>query len=136
MQYKAVKGFKDILPDKIGIWSKIETEAKRLFDLFGYKEIRVPVLEKAELFARGIGRDTDIVSKEMYTFQDRKGSCLAMRPEATASILRSFIEHKLYEGFSVWKLFTIGPMFRVLLFGPFQIILYLPYDLIYHHNTN
>ena len=112
MQYRAVKGFKDILPDKIGTWSKIECEAKRLFDLFGYKEIRVPVLEKAELFVRGIGRDTDIVSKEMYTFQDRKGSCLAMRPEATASILRAFIEHKLYEGFPVHKLFTIGPMFR------------------------
>jgi histidyl-tRNA synthetase len=112
LQYRAIKGFKDILPDKIGTWIKIESEARRLFDLFGYKEIRIPVLEKAELFVRGIGRDTDIVSKEMYTFQDRKGSYLAMRPEATASILRAFIEHKLYEGFSVQKLFTIGPMFR------------------------
>ena len=71
LQYKAVKGFKDILPDKIETWSKIETEAKRLFGLFGYKEIRIPILERPELFARGIGRDTDIVSKEMYTFQDK-----------------------------------------------------------------
>ncbi|HUU41422.1 MAG TPA: histidine--tRNA ligase [Desulfatiglandales bacterium] len=112
MQYKAVKGFKDTLPDKVETWGQIEFEAKRLFDLFGYKEIRVPVLERAELFARGIGRDTDIVSKEMYTFQDRKGTWLAMRPEATASILRAFIEHKMHEGFPVHKLFTIGPMFR------------------------
>ncbi len=112
MQYKAVKGFKDILPHQVGTWNRIESEAKRIFELFGYREIRIPVLEKAELFARGIGQDTDIVSKEMYTFQDRKGNYVAMRPEATASVLRAFIEHKLYEALAVHKLFTIGPMFR------------------------
>ena len=112
MLYKAVKGFKDILPHQVGTWNRVESEAKRIFELFGFKEIRVPVMEKAELFARGIGQDTDIVSKEMYTLKDRKGNNLAMRPEATASVLRAYIEHKLYDGFPVQKLFTIGPMFR------------------------
>ena len=112
MLYKAVKGFKDILPYQVGTWNRIESEAKRIFGLFGYREIRIPVLEKAELFARGIGQDTDIVSKEMYTLEDRKGNCLAMRPEATASVIRAYIEHKLYKGYPVQKLFTIGPMFR------------------------
>jgi len=112
LQYKAIRGFKDILPYQVGTWNRIESEAKRIFGLFGFKEIRIPLLEKAELFARGIGQDTDIVSKEMYTFQDRKGTYVAMRPEATASVLRAYIEHKLYEGHPVQKLFTIGPMFR------------------------
>jgi len=85
VQYKAVKGFKDILPYQVGTWNRIESEAKRIFELFGFNEIRIPVIEKAELFARGIGQDTDIVSKEMYTLKDRKGNFLAMRPEATAS---------------------------------------------------
>ncbi len=112
MQYKAVRGFKDILPHQVGTWNRAESEAKRIFGLFGFQEIRVPMIEKAELFARGIGQDTDIVSKEMYTFQDRKGTYVAMRPEATASVLRAYIEHKLYEVYPVQKLFTIGPMFR------------------------
>jgi len=112
LQYKAVKGFKDILPYQVGTWNRIESEAKRIFELFGYREIRIPVLEKAELFARGIGQDTDIVSKEMYTLKDRKGNYLAMRPEATASVMRAYIEHKLYNVYPIQKLFTIGPMFR------------------------
>lgn len=112
MQYKAIRGFKDILPHHVGTWNRIESEARRIFGLFGFKEIRIPLMEKAELFARGIGQDTDIVSKQMYTFQDRKGTYVAMRPEATASVLRAYIEHKLYEGYPVQNLFTIGPMFR------------------------
>lgn len=112
MQYSAVKGFKDILPDQVGVWNRIESEAKRVFELFGFREIRIPILEKADLFIRGIGEETDVVSKEMYTFQDRKGNYLAMRPEATASVLRAYIENKLFEGSSIQKLFTIGPMFR------------------------
>lgn len=112
MLYKAIKGFKDILPHQVGAWNRVESEAKRVFELFGYKEIRIPILEKAELFARGIGQDTDIVSKEMYTLKDRKGNNLAMRPEATASVLRAYIEHKMYESYPIQKLFTIGPMFR------------------------
>ena len=112
MQYKAVKGFKDILPRQVGTWNRIESEAKRIFELFGFNEIRIPVIEKAELFSRGIGQDTDIISKEMYTLKDRKGNFLAMRPEATASVIRAYIEHKLYNVYQVQKLFTIGPMFR------------------------
>jgi histidyl-tRNA synthetase len=112
VQYKAVKGFKDILPFQVETWNRVESEGRRIFELFGYQEIRVPILEKAELFARGIGQDTDIVSKEMYTLTDRRGAQLAMRPEATASILRAYIENKLYAGTPVQKLFTIGPMFR------------------------
>ena len=112
MHYKAVKGFKDILPSQVETWNRVESEGKRIFDLFGYQEIRIPMLEKAELFARGIGQDTDIVSKEMYTVSDRKGTQLAMRPEATASILRAYIENKLFDGSPVRKLFTMGPMFR------------------------
>jgi histidyl-tRNA synthetase len=112
VQYKAVKGFKDILPSQVQTWNRVESEGKRIFELFGYQEIRVPVLEKAELFARGIGEDTDIVSKEMYTLTDRRGVQLAMRPEATASILRAYIENKLYTDTPAHKLFTIGPMFR------------------------
>lgn len=90
----------------------IEEEARRVFELFGYREMRIPILESTELFARGIGEQTDIVSKEMYTFTDRRGNHLAMRPEATASILRAFIEHTLYTGYSANKVYTIGPMFR------------------------
>ena len=112
MQYRAIRGFKDILPHQVETWNRVESEAKRIFGLYGFKEIRIPLLEKAELFARGIGQDTDVVSKEMYTFQDRKGTSIAMRPEATASVLRAYIEHKLYEDYPVQKLFTIGPMFR------------------------
>jgi histidyl-tRNA synthetase len=96
----------------VGTWTRFEQEAKRIFGLFGYREIRIPILESTELFARGIGEDTDIVSKEMYTFRDRRGNHLAMRPEATASILRAFIEHKLYKGSPVHKVYTMGPMFR------------------------
>ena len=112
MLYKAVKGFKDILPSQVETWNRVESEGKRIFELFGYQEIRIPMLEKTELFARGIGQDTDIVSKEMYTLTDRRGTQLAMRPEATASILRAYIENKLYDGAGVRKLFTMGPMFR------------------------
>jgi histidyl-tRNA synthetase len=112
LQYKAIRGFKDILPDQIGTWIKIEEEAKRVFGLYGYREIRIPILESTDLFTRGIGGATDIVSKEMYTFQDRRGNNVAMRPEATASIMRAFIEHNLYKESSVHKVYTIGPMFR------------------------
>jgi histidyl-tRNA synthetase len=112
LRYKAVRGFKDILPDQAETWRRLEEEAKRIFELYGYREIRIPILESTELFARGIGEDTDIVSKEMYTFRDRRGNTVAMRPEATASIMRAFIEHKLYRESSVHKVYTIGPMFR------------------------
>jgi histidyl-tRNA synthetase len=112
LQYQAIRGFKDILPDQMGAWRRLEEEAKRVFELYGYREIRIPIVERTELFARGIGEATDIVSKEMYTFRDRRGNHMAMRPEATASILRAFIEHKLYTESPVHKVYTMGPMFR------------------------
>ena len=81
---KAVKGTHDILPDEVAAWHRIERAAHDLFRGYGYREIRTPIFEETELFARGIGAETDIVSKEMYTFEDRDGSTLTLRPEATA----------------------------------------------------
>ena len=107
-----IRGFKDILPGEIELWQKIEEVARKLFEDFGFKEIRIPIMEKTELFARSIGEDTDIVEKEMYTFPDRKGDLITLRPEATASICRSYIQHKLYATDPVQKFYIIGPMFR------------------------
>lgn len=107
-----IRGFKDILPVEAALWQYIERTALDLLSVFGYSEIRVPVMEKTELFARSIGEDTDIVEKEMYTFADRSGDQLTLRPEATASIVRAYIQHKLYAADPVHKLYTIGPMFR------------------------
>jgi histidyl-tRNA synthetase len=109
---QSVKGFKDILPGESELWQSIEAQAKAIFDDFGFREIRLPMLEKTELFARSIGEATDIVEKEMYTFQDRGGDLLTMRPEATAGIVRAYLQHKLYAQEPMHKFFTIGPMFR------------------------
>jgi len=109
---QTIRGFRDILPEHISLWQRVEKEATQLFDTFGFKEIRIPVLEKTQLFARSIGEVTDIVEKEMYTFADRKGDKLTLRPEATASIARSYIQHKMYAVDPVRKFFMIGPMFR------------------------
>ena len=103
---------KDLLPPEAPKWRFIEATAREAFAVFGFREIRVPVLERTELFARSIGEETDIVSKEMYTFDDRGGDSLTMRPEATAGVARAFLEHKLYAAPGPHKLFTIGPMFR------------------------
>ncbi len=107
-----IRGFKDILPGETELWQQIEHTAIALFKDFGYREIRIPIMEKTELFARSIGEDTDIVEKEMYTFADRKGEQLTLRPEATASICRAYIQHKMYAQDPVRKFYTIGPMFR------------------------
>ena len=107
-----IRGFKDILPGETELWQHIERTAVNLFEDFGYREIRIPIMEKTELFARSIGEDTDIVEKEMYTFADRKKDLLTLRPEATASICRSYIQHKMYAQDPVRKFYTIGPMFR------------------------
>jgi histidyl-tRNA synthetase len=108
----AVRGFKDILPAETGKWQYIEKIAREILANFGFREIRVPILEKIELFKRSIGESTDIVEKEMYTFLDRSDEHLTMRPEATASVVRAYIEHSMYAQDPVAKLFTIGPMFR------------------------
>ena len=112
MAIKAVRGFKDIMPHEAPRWQLVEEVAREVFRNFGFSEIRTPVLEKTELFARGIGEQTDIVEKEMYTFEDRNGDRLTLRPEATAGVVRAYIEHKLHGTGGVVKLFTMGPMFR------------------------
>ena len=107
-----IRGFKDILPDETQTWRHIEDTAIALFQSFGFKEIRLPIVEKAELFKRSIGELTDIVEKEMYTFTGSKEELITLRPEATASVVRSYIQQKLYAKEPIQKLYTIGPMFR------------------------
>lgn len=109
MKIKALKGFKDIVPGEVELWQYLEQTARGVFDRFNFSEIRMPILEETQLFARSIGEATDIVEKEMYTFVDKQ---VTMRPEATASLLRAYIEHGLYVQKPVQRLFTIGPMFR------------------------
>ena len=112
MEIKAIRGFNDILPDEIGKWQFVEETARKVFEGFGFSEIRIPILERTELFSRGIGEATDIVEKEMYTFTDRSGNSLTLRPEATASMARAYLEHQIYSFDPVAKLYCIGPMFR------------------------
>jgi histidyl-tRNA synthetase len=107
-----VRGFKDILPDQIHYWTKIEETTRNLAKRFDYSELRIPVLEKSELFARSIGESTDIVEKEMYSLEDKSGEKITLRPEATAGMVRSVLEHNLTEGGRPVKLFYLGPMFR------------------------
>lgn len=107
-----VRGFKDILPGETEMWQFIEHTTRAVLADFGFKEIKVPFLEKTELFARSIGEDTDIVEKQMYTLSDRRGESLTLRPEATASVLRAYIEHNLYRTEQIVRLYSIGPMFR------------------------
>jgi histidyl-tRNA synthetase len=109
---RAVKGTRDILPDEVSAWHRVEQAARSLFARYGYREIRTPVFEETQLFARGIGNETDIVSKEMYTFDDRDGSSLTLRPEATAGIVRSVIENNLMNTDPALKVYAMGPMFR------------------------
>ncbi len=108
----AVRGFKDILPRETGKWQFVEDTARRVFNSFGFTEMRIPIMEKTDLFRRGIGEATDIVEKEMYTFLDRGDEYLTLRPEATAGVIRAYIEHSLYAADPVSRLYTIGPMFR------------------------
>jgi len=108
----AIKGIKDILPSDTPLWREVEQAARNTFERFGFCEIRVPIMEKTALFQRSIGETTDIVEKEMYTFRDRDDELLTLRPEATASVIRAFIEHNLSASDPITKLYTIGPMFR------------------------
>jgi len=112
LEFATIKGFKDILPDEAVIWQRLESEARRILRLFGFKEIKPPLLERTELFSRSIGQETDIVSKEMYSLKDSKGRGMTLRPEATASVVRAYIQHRLYQQNPIQKLFTMGPMFR------------------------
>lgn len=112
MAITAVRGTKDVLPLETPIYTYLENTARQIFGLYGYEEIRTPIFEQTELFKRGTGEATDIVSKEMYTFLDRKGRSLTLRPEGTPAIVRAYLEHKLGMQSPISKLFYIGPMFR------------------------
>ena len=115
---KAVRGTRDLLPDQTPLWNRVEATARAVFARYGFGEIRTPVFEATELFARGVGEETDIVSKEMFTWEDRaraaseKAQSLTLRPESTAGVVRAYIEHKMGETGQLQKLYYIGPQFR------------------------
>ncbi len=111
-EISSIKGTKDILPQEARKWQHVEAVAKRIFELYGYREIRTPVFEATELFEKGTGQTSDIVIKEMYTFVDKGGRSLTLRPEYTPSIVRSIIEHRLYLQPQPLRFYYIGPMFR------------------------
>ena len=110
-QIQPVRGMNDVLPAEIGAWQHLERVARGVFEAYGYAELRVPIVEHTELFKRSIGEYTDIVEKEMYTFQDLGGDSLTLRPEATAGIARAAISNGMLRG-ARHKLWCLGPMFR------------------------
>src|ERR1700741_2477129 len=115
---KAVRGTRDLLPPETELWNRVERTARQVFARYNFGEIRTPIFEDTSLFARGVGEETDIVSKEMYTWEDRarapseKPQSLTLRPENTAGVVRAYIEHKLGETGQLQKLYYIGPQFR------------------------
>ena len=108
---QAIRGMNDLLAGELPYWQRVEAAARELFADYGYREMRVPLVEHAELFKRSIGEHTDIVEKEMYSFDDRGGDRLSLRPEATAGLVRAAIEHGLLHN-QKQRLWTAGPMFR------------------------
>jgi histidyl-tRNA synthetase len=112
MKHKALYGTHDILPDESFQWQNFEKKLRSIFDLYNYKEIRTPIFEETELFTRSIGQDTDIVQKEMYTFQDQGKRSITLRPEGTAGVVRAYLEHNLGETSPLVKLYYFGSMFR------------------------
>src|SRR5512142_561660 len=115
---KAIRGTRDLLPPDTALWNFVEATARDVFRAYNFQEIRTPIFEATELFARGVGEETDIVAKEMYTWEDRgraesdKGQSLTLRPENTAGVVRAYIEHKMAETGMLEKLFYIGPEVR------------------------
>ena len=120
MKITSIKGFSDILPGEVETWQSVEATARRVFGAYNFAEIRIPILEKTELFSRSIGETTDIVEKEMYTFEDRdsrnaessSGTKLTLRPEGTAGVVRAYVESEIYKIEPVRKFYYMGPMFR------------------------
>ena len=112
MKISAIKGFRDVLAGETEVWSRLEERARATFGRYGYSEIRVPIAEKTELFARTAGETSDIVEKQMYTFTDVDGTSMTLRPEGTASVVRAYVENGVYGREPVSKLFYLGPMFR------------------------
>jgi histidyl-tRNA synthetase len=111
-KFQAIKGTRDLLPPETELWNRVEQTAREVFATYGFGEIRPPIFEPTELFARAVGGDTDIVSKEMYSFEDRDETSVSLRPEATASVCRAYIEHNMNQLPSPVKLYCLGPMFR------------------------
>jgi histidyl-tRNA synthetase len=112
MKYKTLKGLQDILPPDISIWHHIESTARDIFKSYGYREIRLPIMESTDVFIRSIGETSDIVEKEMYTFEDKGKRSVTLRPEGTASFVRAYVEHHLHNNPSPQKFYYMGPMFR------------------------
>jgi histidyl-tRNA synthetase len=112
MKITSIKGFADIFPGEVEIWQSVEATARRVFSSYNYSEIRIPILEKTELFSRSIGETTDIVEKEMYTFDDRDATRITLRPEGTAGVVRAYVQSEMYKSEPVRKLYYMGPMFR------------------------
>lgn len=112
MKYKSITGTKDILPPDSGQWLNVEKTIREIFNLYSFEEIRTPIFEETQLFARSIGEDTDIVGKEMYTFLDKGGTSITLRPELTASVMRAYIQHNVGEQSTMSKFYYIGPVFR------------------------
>lgn len=112
MSITAIKGMNDILPGEVETWQFLEQSAREVFGVYGFSEIRTPIPEKTELFCRSIGETTDIVEKEMYTFNDKSDNSMTLRPEGTAPVMRSFIQNRLHNLDPVSKLYYMGPMFR------------------------
>lgn len=112
MKYKTLKGLQDVLPPDISIWHHIEAAARNIFGNYGYHEIRLPIMESTDVFIRSIGETSDIVEKEMYTFQDKGGRSVTLRPEGTAAFVRAYVEHHLYNNPAPQKFYYMGPMFR------------------------
>jgi histidyl-tRNA synthetase len=112
LKYKSIKGTKDILPNEVFVWQKVEAAIRSVMETYNYKEVRTPIFEETSLFTRGIGELTDIVGKEMYTFNDRGGDSITLKPELTASVIRAFIQHNLGEQQPLTKVYYISPAFR------------------------
>ncbi|MGH9520495.1 MAG: ATP phosphoribosyltransferase regulatory subunit, partial [Terriglobales bacterium] len=112
MKIQAIKGMRDLLPEDTYWFQQLEAAAREIFARYNFDEIRTPVLEAAELFQRAVGEETDIVGKEMYSFEDRDGAKLTLRPEATASAVRAYVEHRMWELPGLTRLYYMGPMFR------------------------
>ncbi|MGB7731492.1 MAG: histidine--tRNA ligase [Candidatus Acidiferrum sp.] len=111
-KFQTIKGTRDLLPPETELWNRVEQIAREVFATYGFGEIRPPIFEPTELFARAVGGETDIVSKEMYSFEDRDETSVSLRPEATASICRAYIEHNMNQLPAPVKLYCLGPMFR------------------------
>jgi len=111
-RYSSLKGIQDILPPAISQWQKVEQTAKDVFSVYGFQELRAPIIESTDIFIRSIGETTDIVEKEMYTFSDKAGRSITLRPEGTAPVVRCYVQNRLYDLPSPQKFFYSGPMFR------------------------